>query len=80
MRKIAFALALAVMLPLASPVAASPDEVMPEVEEIHDSFLRRLFEGTYELIQRINYDEAKERERARWLEENGHCCGIGIRG
>jgi len=79
-RKFVFILAVAMMLPLASPVTASPEEVMPEVEETHDSFLRRLFEATYEFKMRINYDEEKEKERERWLEENGHCCGIGIRG
>ena len=80
MRKIIFILALAMLLPLATPAAASPDEVMPEVEATHDSFLRRLFEGTYALMQRVSYDEEKEKEKQRWLDEYGRCCGIGIRG
>lgn len=86
MRKTIFVIALAAMLPLASPAVASPEEVMPEVEETHDSILMKIFGPdavlgklivkTGELIERNGYDEEKE----QWMREWGGCCTIGIRG
>ncbi len=80
MRTIIFAFTLAVMLPLAMPAAAAPEEVMPEVKRTHIDILRTIFIKTTEFIERVNYDEEKAAEEERWRQEYGGCCGIGIRG
>lgn len=78
MRKAVFVLALIAALPLASPAAASRAEVMPLVEEAHESVLRKIFIKTQEFLDKVNNAEQKRKERQQWESDNAF--GLGGRG